>query len=339
VERGQGRVGGLFTWSAAETLWLARLGWDDLLLGYPVSRAPEARALAQAAALGRRISAVIDDLRQARALSAAVGDGPPIGLVIELDLSWQPTPELHLGALRSPLRDAEAVLELARRAAELPGLELRGLLGYEAQIAGVPDENPHSRARDPLRWLVKRQSSPLVLDRRRAAVETLLAAGLELQLVNGGGTGSLPFSARDPVLTEITAGSGLYCPTLFDHYRELPLRPALHFALPISRCPDGEHITCQGGGIIASGPAGADRQPTALLPRGLQPIDLEGWGEVMTPFLLSDLSQELIPGDPVLCRPAKAGEPLERFEELLIIEEGVMAERLPTYRGLGACFA
>ena len=52
-----------------------------------------------------------------------------------------------------------------------------------------------------------------------------------LEIVNGGGTGSLHVTGRDPALTELAAGSGLYGPTLFDGYRDFtPGRP------PSSRC-------------------------------------------------------------------------------------------------------
>jgi D-serine deaminase-like pyridoxal phosphate-dependent protein len=46
----------------------------------------------------------------------------------------------------------------------------------------------------------------------------------------------------------------------------------------------------------------------------------------------------LAPGDPLLFRHAKAGELCERFNELLLIEDGAVVDAVATYRGDGKCF-
>ena len=40
----------------------------------------------------------------------------------------------------------------------------------------------------------------------------------------------------------------------------------------------------------------------------------------------------------MLFRHAKAGEVMERFREVLLLREGHIVERVPTYRGEGLCF-
>ena len=56
---------------------------------------------------------------------------------------------------------------------------------------------------------------------REEVMEALDRAGLAPTLVNGAGTGSLRTAAREPRLTELTAGSGFLCPHLFDYYESL----------------------------------------------------------------------------------------------------------------------
>ena len=133
-----------------------------------------------------------------------------------------------------------------------------------------------------------------------------------LELVNGGGTGSLHLTAREPAVTELTAGSGLYGPALFDSYRAFTPRPAALFALPVVRRPGPGVATVLGGGYLASGPADAARLPVPHLPAGLRLDRQEGAGEVQTP-LLGTAADGLAVGDRVWLRHAKAGELCEHF--------------------------
>ena len=138
-------------------------------------------------------------------------------------------------------------------------------------------------------------------------------------------------------MSELAAGSGLLGPQLFDYYSNIHFEPALFFALAVARRPSPGLVTCAGGGYIASGEPGPDRLPRPFLPRGLRLVDAEGCGEVQTPLRVPP-GVALAIGDPVLFRPAKAGETLERFNEVLLVQAGRIVERVPTYRGLGANF-
>ena len=169
----------------------------------------------------------------------------------------------------------------------------------------------------------------------RAEVE---AAGGSLELVNAGGTGSLDRIAANTAVTELSAGSGLYAPTLFDTYRSLALRPAALFALPVVRRPAPGVVTVLGGGYVASGPAGRDRLPSPVLPAGLRLTGTEGAGEVQTP-LRGAAADRLRIGDRVWFRHTKAGELCERFDRLLLIEGDAVVDEVPTYRGEGKAFA
>src|SRR5206468_4280829 len=105
---------------------------------------------------------------------------------------------------------------------------------------------------------------------RRGAAVAAVREHADLEFVNGGGTGSLAATAADPAVTEVTAGSGLYGPTLFDAYRAWRPEPAAFFALPVVRRPGPGVATVLGGGWIASGQTSRIRQPTPWLPPGLK---------------------------------------------------------------------
>jgi D-serine deaminase-like pyridoxal phosphate-dependent protein len=158
-----------------------------------------------------------------------------------------------------------------------------------------------------------------------------------LAFVNGGGTGSLRATAAEAAVTEVTVGSGLYAPTLFDTYSSLDLVPAAFFVSSVVRKPTPATATLLGGGYVASGAAGRDRLPSPVHPPGLRLDRLEGAGEVQTP-LLGPGAAALRVGDRVYLRHAKAGELCERFADLYLIEGDQVVDQVPTYRGQGATF-
>jgi D-serine deaminase-like pyridoxal phosphate-dependent protein len=72
-------------------------------------------------------------------------------------------------------------------------------------------------------------------------------------------------------------------------------------------------------------------------PAGLALTATEGAGEVQTP-LEGDGADAVALGSPVLFRHAKAGEVMERFREVLLVRDGAIVDRVPTYRGEGLSF-
>jgi D-serine deaminase-like pyridoxal phosphate-dependent protein len=199
----------------------------------------------------------------------------------------------------------------------------------------VGDRPLGKRLQEPLIRLMKRRSAAEIAE-RRAAVVAAVREVADVRIVNGGGTGSVHSTVREPVITEVTAGSGFYAPTLFDRYSAFSLSPAAMFALPVVRRPSGGVATLLGGGYLASGAAGADRLPQPHLPAGLRLDATEGAGEVQTP-VTGAAAASLRVGARVYLRHAKAGELCERFNSLHLLSGGEIADEVPTYRGEGRC--
>jgi D-serine deaminase-like pyridoxal phosphate-dependent protein len=328
---------GLMTFTLAESLWLHGEGFDNLLCAYPTT---DRGALAELGTLDAEHPPIVmvDSSAQLDLIDAAAGQRRyPIRVCIELNCAyWLAGGRLKVGARRSPIREPADAAALAREIDRRSGFELAGLMGYESHIAGVPDRPLGKRAQGAaIRWLKRR--SAIELAERRAAVVAAVEEVASLPLVNGGGTGSLHTTAREPAVTELTAGSGFYAPTLFDGYDDFALTPAAGFALPVVRKPTPTTATLLGGGYPASGAAGLDRLPQPWLPEGLRLDPLEGAGEVQTP-VLGAAAADLEPGDTVLMRHAKAGELCERFTSLHLIQGGELVDELPTYHGEGRKF-
>jgi D-serine deaminase-like pyridoxal phosphate-dependent protein len=325
------------SFTLAESIWLARSGFSDILLAYPSADRAGYAELSADPKLAESICVLIDDPAQLDLIDAVREGGEEIRVCLELDTA------LHLfggrvrvGARRSPLRTPEALGAFAELVQQRRGFRVVGLMAYEGHVAGVGDVVPGRPLRSrAIRLMQARARTELAV--RRAAVVRRLRQVAELEFVNGGGTGSVESTVAERAVTEVAAGSGLYVPRLFDNYRSFQGRPAALFAQPVVRRPGLGVVTVLGGGYPASGAAGADRSPVPYLPEGLRYDPQEGAGEVQTP-LLGSAADDLLIGDRVWFRHAKAGELCERFAELHLIEGDRVVETVPTYRGEGKTF-
>ncbi len=328
------------TFTLAETIWLARNGFTNLVLAYPSTDRAALRELGALTAENPTGAPVlmVDCVQHLDLIESSTGDlAAPIRVCLDFDASfWTAGEHLKIGAKRSPVHTPEQARLLAEAIARRPGLALVGMMSYEGHIAGQGDSIPGR----PLRSLIvgrMQRASYAELRERRAAAVAAVSSVVALEFVNAGGTGDLERVAGEPAMTEATAGSGFYAPTLFDNYSGFGLQPAAIFAQPVSRRPGPGIVTVLGGGYLASGPGAKDRMPTPYLPVGLKLDPMEGTGEVQTP-LRGRAADHLDIGGKVYFRHTKAGELCERFNHLYLLEGDEIIDQVPTYRGEGRCF-
>ncbi len=328
---------GVMCLTAREAVYLAEQGIDDVLIGYPCASDADINEVAAATLAGHRITLMVDDLTQVeRIMSVAERAGVTLPLCLDIDLSLD-VPGLHFGVWRSPLRSAEQARPVVERILASPRLTLAGVMGYEAQIAGVGDNYPGQAVKNAVVRALKRRSVGMIAERRAEVVAMIHALGGQLRFVNGGGSGSMTTTRAEAAVTELTVGSAFYAPALFDNYREFRYLPAAGFAVEIVRRPAPGRYTCLGGGYVASGAPGRDRLPQPYLPAGAQLDALEGVGETQTPVRYrGPIALDI--GDPIFFRHSKAGELCERFTHLQLITDGKVVGAAPTYRGDGQCF-
>jgi D-serine deaminase-like pyridoxal phosphate-dependent protein len=321
---------GQLCFTLPEALWLAEHGFDNLVVAYPTADRTALRALAHGP--HRETIAVMVDSRAHLDLIERCGGAR---VCLDVDASWRTAGgRVKVGVKRSPVRTPEQAAALAADAGARPGIEVVGLMSYEAHIAGVGDASPGPRGA-AIRAM--QRASARELAPRRAAVVAAVRAVAELHFVNGGGTGSIERTAGEPAITEVAAGSGLYGPTLFDTYRAFTPQPAALFALAVVRKPSPDTATVLGGGYLASGPGDGARLPRPTLPGGLRLDRMEGAGEVQTP-VHGPAARELALGDRVWFRHAKAGELCERFTTMHLVRGDAIVDEVPTYRGEGQAF-
>ena len=144
--------------------------------------------LAALAALGRdaEVMLAIDDAVNAAAVAeAARAAGSTIGVVIEVDT----------GMDRAGVDTTEEAVALARYVAELKGLRLEGVTGYEGHCSMTFEAD------------LRRQRLDQAMDFLVETAEAIRAQGLPAPIVSAGGTATWDWTAAYPGVTEIQAGT------------------------------------------------------------------------------------------------------------------------------------
>jgi D-serine deaminase-like pyridoxal phosphate-dependent protein len=205
---------GITTATVAEADAMARAGVPDILIANEVVAVPAIDRVVAVAAR-TRITVAVDDLDNLETLgSRAAAAGALLGVVIEVDV----------GMGRGGARTTDEALTLAGHAAALPGIELRGLMGYEGHCADERDVGLRER---------KTRAS---MARLMAVVDRCRAAGLGIEIVTAGATGTYQFAGGYPGVTEVQAGTYV----LMDRFHEA-LAPEFECALTVLTTAVSKH--------------------------------------------------------------------------------------------------
>ena len=173
----------------AATVWeavvMVRAGADDVLIANQLVD-PHKRRAAALLAREATVRVNVDDVGDAEALSAAaVAAGSTIGVLVEVDTG------MHRGGVDTP---AEAV-SVAGRVAELPGLRMDGLSGYEGHCSLEMDEE------------TRHEKQATAMDYFVSVADTVEAAGIPCPILSAAGTATAFWTGANPRITELQLGS------------------------------------------------------------------------------------------------------------------------------------
>lgn len=189
VLRLQERLGGAIgvcCQKVSEAEVFARGGIKDVLVSNQVRDPLKIDRLARLPKLGARTIVCVDDIENVAELSAAAEKhGTTIECLVEIDC----------GAGRCGVTTTQDVVAIARAIAEAPGLKFTGIQAYQGAMQHLDSYEDRKAKLDDAIEMV------------RAAVAGLKSAGLEPELVSGGGTGSYYFESNSGVYNELQCGS------------------------------------------------------------------------------------------------------------------------------------
>ena len=225
--------------SEAEALVGGRI--DDVLITTPLVGAPK---LARLAALASRVhvTTVVDNIEALAGLAeAAIRAGTTLDVLVEVDV----------GQNRCGVRSPEAAADLAGGIARHRSLRFAGLQGYQGKLQGIV--SPQERRAAVLQAMQGLQD----------AAALVRARGHTIEVLTGGGTGSVRFDLDLGILQELQPGSYVFMDA---SYRKIgwdeqgsppPFRPALTVLTRVISKPASGRVVVDAGWKAASCDAGS----------------------------------------------------------------------------------
>jgi D-serine deaminase-like pyridoxal phosphate-dependent protein len=157
---------------------------------------------------------------------AARQAGSPVRVVVEVNIAMN----------RAGVEPGEPVVALARQVCARRELRFAGLMGWEGgRLASIADR------------VEKRRAIEAAVGRLTASADACRAAGLPVDIVSCGGTGTYWISATLPGVTEVQAGGGVFGDI---HYREdygVKHEQALTILTTVASRPTLTRIVCDAG--------------------------------------------------------------------------------------------
>ncbi len=164
----------------------ARGGIKDILVSNQVRDPAKIERLARLPKTGVRTIVCVDDVNNVADLStAAVSAGTELEVLVEIDC----------GAGRCGVTTTPAVVEIAEAVVAAPNLKFTGIQAYQGAMQHLDTYEARKEKLDAAIAMVK------------DAVDGLKAAGIDCELVSGGGTGSYYFESNSGVYNELQCGS------------------------------------------------------------------------------------------------------------------------------------
>jgi len=218
--------------------------WNILIANQVVRRSK----LARLASLWQHADPIVavDCEEHVKALDAAAQAlGGRIGVVVEVNIAMNP----------AGVEPGEPVVALAKQVASCRGLRFAGLMAWEggaiAQI-GEPD--------------VKRQRITEAVGQLTGSAERCRAAGLPVDIVSCGGTGTYWITAKLPGVTEVRAGGGVFCDIYYHRDCGVQHEYALSILTTVVSRPASRRIICDAGSKTMA------MQPALPAPRDMEDV-------------------------------------------------------------------
>jgi len=172
------------------------------------------------------VKVCVDSINNVREIDqAARASGAKLEVLMEIDV----------GMGRAGVQPGEPALRLAAEISQLENIALVGLQTWESHTLAIEDP------------VEKKRQIFDALSRLTNTAEQIREAGMPLDIISCGGTGTYWISAFAPGITEIEAGGGIYGCARYRHVFGVNVEPALTILSTVTSRPNPERIICDAG--------------------------------------------------------------------------------------------
>jgi D-serine deaminase-like pyridoxal phosphate-dependent protein len=126
-------------------------------------------------------------------------------------------------------------VDFVKELANLSGVQFRGLMGYEGPFLDVPD------------FETRRTNASRLLQSLRETVELVEKAGIDVDIVSAGSTGTHNIAAEYPGVTEVEAGSYVFMDATYRKLKGLEFDCALTVLTTVISRPVPERVVVDAG--------------------------------------------------------------------------------------------
>ena len=274
---------------------MAKGGVTDILIANEVVGEMKVARLVEVAKLAT-LCVAVDDAANIREISAAADSaGMTIDLLVDIDVN------LHRCGVTP--EEAPALCALI---SDLPAVRLRGLMGYEGHVMGLPDEEKERET----------TASASILAR---ASELCEADDHEIGVLSGGGSGNYRFVLKQGVLSELQAGGAALMDLTYEQMGVGGHRRALSLICQVVSAADSERAAGDAGWKATGRHTGL---PTVVKPDGWKCIGLSAEHT----HLSRDGGEPLQIGDRVQMTPHYSDSTVLLHRTLYAHRDGVVEE-------------
>ena len=279
---------------------MVEAGIDDLLVANQIVGAAKIARLM--AILPRaRVTVAVDDPANLRDLSrAAVAHGVEVPVLIEV----------NTGMDRCGVEPGEGAVELARVAAGLPGIRFRGIQAYEGHLVNTADEGERAAR-------VAAAMAPIVATR-----EAIERAGLPVEIVSGGGTGTFALTGTTRGFDEVQAGSYVFMDAKYGEIGGVGDRfePALTVLSTVLSRPTADRAVLD----IGRKSLGTDHGTPRVKGTAEGDARFAGFSEEHAKLILDGPARDLRPGDTVEVVPGHGCTTVNLYDRYYAMRGGLV---------------
>jgi len=210
--------------TVAEAENMANGGIQDILIANQVV-GPHKTARLVALCHRSDVKVAVDNATNVAALgAAAVSAGVVLGVVVEVDV----------GQKRAGVAPGQATVDLGQVVRATAGLRFRGLMGWEGHTRAIAEVD------------LRHQAITQAMEQLTDTADLCRAAGLPVEIVSGGGSGTYDVTAFHPGMTEVEAGGAIFCDVMYQKLG-VQTRPCLFVRSTVTSRPTPSRIIFDAG--------------------------------------------------------------------------------------------